>query len=90
VIALAEATIDAAGQAAGLASKTAEVQAFCNVVNLDGSCFGRSTLTLEMFASSVCERVMPVGLTDGGKGHRGCFEQARNNRRLFTTATQLS
>jgi hypothetical protein len=53
VIALAEATIDAAGQAAGLASKTAAVHAFCNVVNLDGSCFGRSTLTLEMFASSV-------------------------------------
>ena len=53
MIALAEATIDAAGQAAGLASKTAAVHAFCNVVNLDGNCLGRSTLTLEMFASSV-------------------------------------
>jgi hypothetical protein len=54
VIALAEATIDAAGQAAGLASKTAAVHAFCNVVNLDGNCLGRSTLTRAMFASSVC------------------------------------
>ena len=38
-------TTDAAGQPAGLASNCAEVHAFCSVVNLDGSCFGRSTFT---------------------------------------------
>jgi len=53
VIALAEATIDAAGQAAGFESNTAAVHAFCNVVSLDGNCLGRSTLTRAMFASSV-------------------------------------
>lgn len=71
MIALAEATIDAAGQAAGLASKTAAVHAFCNVVNLDGNCLGRSTLTRAMFASSVCERVMAVAFLMVGKGNRG-------------------
>ena len=30
--------------------RTLSGQAFCNVVSLDGSCFGRSTLTLPMFA----------------------------------------
>ena len=53
MIALAEATTEAAGQPAGFVSNWAEVHAFCNVVNLEGSCFGRSTLTREMFASSV-------------------------------------
>ena len=71
MIALAEATIDAAGQAAGLASKTAAVHAFCNVVNLDGNCLGRSTLTRAMFASSVCERVMPARFPEGGKREPG-------------------
>jgi len=71
VIALAEATIDAAGQAAGLASKTAAVHAFCNVVNLDGNCLGRSTLTRAMFASPVCERVMPARFPEGGEREPG-------------------
>ena len=39
-----------AGQPAGFALNCAAVHAFCNVVNLDGSCFGRSTLTFAMFA----------------------------------------
>src|SRR3977135_2963339 len=36
---------DAAGHAPGFASNVAAGQAFCNVVNRDGSCLGRSTLT---------------------------------------------
>ena len=41
---------DSEGQPAGLASNCAFVHAFCNVVNRDGNCFGRSTLTNPMFA----------------------------------------
>ena len=43
MITFARPTTDAAGQPAGLASNCAAVHAFCNVVNLEGSCLGRST-----------------------------------------------
>ena len=51
VIALAVPITDAAGHPAGLALNCAAVHAFCNVVNREGSCLGRSTLTCLMFAS---------------------------------------
>src|SRR6202167_1926833 len=51
VVAFAIPTIDAAGHPAALASNCAAVHAFCNVVNRDGNCLGRSTLTDAMFAS---------------------------------------
>src|SRR5580704_3216881 len=51
VVAVACPTIDAAGHAAGFASKTAAVHAFCSVVSRDGSALGSSTLTFAMFAS---------------------------------------
>ena len=40
---------DAAGQFDGFASNVAATHAFCSVVNREGSCLGRSTLTLAMF-----------------------------------------
>src|SRR6202167_3532688 len=54
VLAFAIPTIDAAGHPAAFASNCAAVQAFCSVVNRDGSCLGRSTLTKAMFASCPC------------------------------------
>jgi hypothetical protein len=42
--------IEAGGQLAGFWSKTAAVQAFWIVVRRLGSCLGRLTLTLAMFA----------------------------------------
>ena len=42
-------TTEAAGQPAGFASNWEDVQAFCSVVNRDGSYLGSSTLTLAMF-----------------------------------------
>jgi hypothetical protein len=50
VVAFAVPIRDAAEQAAGFALNVLSGHAFCNVVNLDGSCFGRSTLTFPMFA----------------------------------------
>ena len=65
MIAFACPTIDAGGQFAGFASNTFAEHAFCNVVNLDGSCFGRSTLTDSIFD---CDEAwfaprLPVGYT---------------------------
>ena len=51
MVAVACPTIEAAGQLAGFASNVAAKHAFCRVVRRDGSCLGRSTLTLAMFAS---------------------------------------
>ena len=48
--ALALPITDGPGHAAGFASNCAFVQAFCSVVNRDGSCFGSSTLTLAISA----------------------------------------
>ena len=45
---------DADGQFAGFRLNCASVQAFCSVVNLDGSAFGSSTLTLAIFAYVPC------------------------------------
>ena len=45
-------TADAGGQAGGVRFEDLARHAFCNVVNLDGSCLGRSTLTRAMFDSS--------------------------------------
>ena len=53
VIAFACPTIESGGHAAGFASNCASVHAFCSVVSLEGSCFGRSTLTL-MLACVPC------------------------------------
>src|SRR5258708_6836555 len=50
----AKPTVEAAGQLAGFASKTAVAHAFCSVVNLDGNNLGSSTLTLAMFACDPC------------------------------------
>ena len=50
VVALALPTLDPGGQAAGFASNVAARHAFWSVVSRDGSCFGRSILTLAMFA----------------------------------------
>src|SRR5258705_13510347 len=69
VLAVACPTIDAAGQFAGLASNVPAGHACCNVVNRDGNCFGRSTLTLAMFASygpagyvSFTDKLAPLAL----------------------------
>ena len=51
MIALAVPINDGAGHPAGFELNCAAVHAFCNVVNREGSCFGRSTLTCLMFAS---------------------------------------
>lgn len=48
--ALAVPTIDTAGQDAGFASNTAATHAPFSVLSLAGSCLGRLTLTLAMFA----------------------------------------
>ena len=50
MIALACPMIDAGGHPAGLVLNCAAVHAFCSVVRREGSCLGRSTLTLLMFA----------------------------------------
>src|SRR5437588_7751583 len=43
-------TTEAAGHDAGFAANVASGHAFCSVVSLEGSCLGRLTLTLAMFA----------------------------------------
>ena len=53
---------EADGQPAGLASNCAAVQAFCSVVNRDGSCIGSSTLTFVMFAWLPCGALGSVTL----------------------------
>src|SRR5438270_7440356 len=50
VTAVALPTTDALGHDAGLSVNVAFGQACCSVVSLDGSCLGRSTLALAMFA----------------------------------------
>jgi hypothetical protein len=50
VVAVAWPITEAAGHAAGLDSNTEARHAFWSVGNLEGSLWGSSTLTLEMFA----------------------------------------
>ena len=45
---------DSAGTSPGFSSKTSSTQAFCNVVNRDGSASGNPTLNLAMSASVPC------------------------------------
>src|SRR5665811_2061051 len=50
VVAFAVPTRDSVEQPAGFCANVLSGQAFCNVLNRDGNCFGRSTLTLAIFA----------------------------------------
>jgi hypothetical protein len=51
VLADAVPILDWAGHAAGLVSKVLSTHAFCNVLNREGNCLGRLTLTERTFAS---------------------------------------
>ena len=79
-------TRESTGQPAGFASNMAAVHAFCSVVSLEGSCLGKSTLTLAALAIGTLVPA-PSTFVMGGVGPAGLMTLAFLCRRAKLAVT---